>query len=55
MGDGLLEGEGQLERLVEEQSLELARELLPDPLAVEACLRTRLEEQGVVLTKSEPW
>lgn len=50
-----LEADGQLELLVEEQSLRLAAELLPDPLAVEACLRSRLEELGVVLTKSEAW
>lgn len=50
-----LEADGQLEILVEEGSQTLAKELLPDPLAVEECLRKRLEELGVVLTKSEPW
>lgn len=50
-----LEADGQLELLVEEGSQALAAELLPDPLAVEECLRQRLEELGVVLTKSEPW
>jgi hypothetical protein len=50
-----LEADGELEVLVEEGSQALAGELLPDPLAVEECLRQRLEELGVVLTKSEPW
>ncbi len=50
-----LEADGQLELLVEEGSQTLAAELLPDPLAVEECLRKRLEELGVVLTKSEAW
>jgi len=50
-----LEADGQLELLVEEGSQALAAELLPDPLAVEECLRKRLENLGVVLTKSEPW
>ncbi|MBL4845421.1 MAG: hypothetical protein JKY65_07845 [Planctomycetes bacterium] len=46
---------GDLERLVEEGISKLAAELLPDPLAVEACLRERLDEVGVVLTRGEPW
>lgn len=47
--------ERSLEDLVRERIGDLPSRLLPDPEGVEECLRRRLDEVGVVLTRSEVW